>query len=99
MAKLDDWLWPCHIRVMREDNEEFLRDVPQLESLLQAAREYRALNPMTDEERSAQARSFAYGNVALHNPGVTRAMVDEEGFSLLTLGEIAKLGRLLGGCD
>lgn len=32
---------------------------------------------MTDEEREAQRRSFAYGNVHLHNPLVTRQMIDE----------------------
>ena len=31
---------------------------------------------MTDAEREAQRRSFAYGNVHLHNPVITREMVD-----------------------
>jgi len=30
---------------------------------------------MTDEERYAQRVSFAYGNVAIENPSVTREMV------------------------
>lgn len=33
---------------------------------------------MTDAEKEAQRRSFAYGNVAIENPNVTREMVDEE---------------------
>jgi hypothetical protein len=32
---------------------------------------------MTPEEREEQRRSFAYGNVAIENPQVTRAMIDE----------------------
>lgn len=35
--------------------------------------------PMTLEEREAQRRSFVYGNVKLHNPEITREMVDEVG--------------------
>lgn len=31
---------------------------------------------MTDEEREAQAKSFAYGNVAIDNPTITKEMVD-----------------------
>ncbi|RBP03781.1 hypothetical protein DFR50_14229 [Roseiarcus fermentans] len=37
----------------------------------------RTLPPMTDAQRRAQAASFAYGNVHLDNPLVTRAMVSE----------------------
>ena len=32
---------------------------------------------MTAEEREAQRRSFAYGNVTLHNPNVTRELIDK----------------------
>lgn len=32
---------------------------------------------MSAEDRETQRRSFAYGNVALSNPDVTRALVDE----------------------
>lgn len=32
---------------------------------------------MTPEQKEAQRRDFAYGNVALHNPEVTREMVDK----------------------
>ena len=31
---------------------------------------------MSPEEKAAQAKSFAYGNVHMHNPDVTRAVVD-----------------------
>lgn len=30
----------------------------------------------TPEEQEEQRRSFAYGNVALHNPSITRADID-----------------------
>lgn len=43
-----------------------------LAQAIEVARSY----VMSDEEREAQRRSFAYGNVALHNPDVTRAMID-----------------------
>lgn len=36
-----------------------------------------ARRTMTPAEREAQRRSFAYGNVAIDNPLVTRALVDE----------------------
>lgn len=50
---------------------------------------------MTEEEREAQRRSFAYGNAKLHNPSITRELVDEvannlkleELYSLCDLGE------------
>lgn len=32
----------------------------------------------TAEQQEEQRRSFAYGNTAFENPGVTRRMVDEE---------------------
>ena len=35
-----------------------------------------AVKEMTPEEHEAQRRSFAYGNVKLHNDDITRAMVD-----------------------
>ncbi len=34
------------------------------------------LPPMTPEEREEQRRSFAYGNVAIDNPTITRANID-----------------------
>lgn len=37
---------------------------------------------MTPAEKEAQRRSFAYGNAALHNPNVTREMIDEEAAKL-----------------
>lgn len=36
----------------------------------------RSLPEMTYEQREAQRRSFAYGNVAIENPSVTRAHID-----------------------
>jgi hypothetical protein len=44
----------------------------KLKKLLDLVRDYE----MTPEEREAQRRDFAYGNVRLSNPEVTREMVD-----------------------
>lgn len=44
----------------------------RLQKLLDLVRDYE----MTPEEREAQRRDFAYGNVRLSNPEVTREMVD-----------------------
>jgi hypothetical protein len=35
-----------------------------------------SLKPMTPEDREAQRRSFAFGNISLSNPAVTRELVD-----------------------
>lgn len=45
----------------------------QLNKLIKRVRNYE----MTPEEREEQRRSFAYGNVHLSNPDITRKMVDE----------------------
>lgn len=45
----------------------------RLQKLLDLVRDYE----MTPEEHEAQRRDFAYGNVKLSNPEVTREMVDE----------------------
>lgn len=45
----------------------------RLNKLLAWAKTYE----MTPEEREEQRRSFAYGNVKLSNPEVTREMVDK----------------------
>ena len=44
-----------------------------LEELLEWSKGYE----MTPEEMEEQRRSFAYGNVKISNPAVTREMVDE----------------------
>lgn len=41
---------------------------PSLEDLIEEARQH----TMTPEERAAQSESFAFGNVSLSNPDVTR---------------------------
>jgi hypothetical protein len=46
---------------------------PELATLIENARGVR----MSDADRAAQRLSFAYGNVALENPRVTRAVVAE----------------------
>lgn len=48
----------------------------------------RALPPPTQEEHDAQLISFAYGNVKLHNPNVTRDMVVEAVRQLRAEGKI-----------
>jgi hypothetical protein len=45
---------------------------PSLDDLIEASRSV----VMTPEQREAQRRSFAFGNVAIDSPGVTRAHVD-----------------------
>lgn len=39
----------------------------------------------TEEEREAKRRSFAYGNVTIHNPDITRELIDEVAESLKKL--------------
>jgi len=46
----------------------------ELGRLLEAARHVK----LTDADRDAQRRSFAYGNVAIENPRVTRAQVNDQ---------------------
>ena len=43
-----------------------------LQNLLEAAKNV----VLTPEEKEQQRRSFAYGNVAIENPRITREMVD-----------------------
>ena len=43
-----------------------------LDELIEAARAYQ----MTPEETRQQVISFAYGNVRLHNPAITRADIE-----------------------
>jgi hypothetical protein len=45
---------------------------PELVRLLEEAKK---LPPMSAAERREQAISFAYGNVSLHNPSITKEMV------------------------
>lgn len=47
---------------------------PKLEQLLDMVKEHK----MTSQEMAEQAISFAYGNIALHNPKTTKEMVREE---------------------
>lgn len=44
-----------------------------LQKLIDASRD----RPMSDAEKEAQRRSFAYGNAHIENERVTREMVDE----------------------
>ena len=50
----------------------------QLEQLLDAARRYE----LSDKEKEAQRRSFAYGNAKIENPRITREIVDQEAEAL-----------------
>jgi hypothetical protein len=44
----------------------------ELHDLLEAAKNF----VLTPEEKEKQRRSFAYGNVVIENPHITREMVD-----------------------
>jgi hypothetical protein len=63
-----------------ESFEDFLRrkqalaakEKPNLDALIETARNH----VMTPEERRAQVISFAYGNLAIENPAITREMVE-----------------------
>ncbi len=46
----------------------------KMRNLLKAAEKIE----MSDEEKEAQRRSFAYGNANLSNPNITREMIDKE---------------------
>ena len=46
----------------------------QLQILIDAARS----RSISDDERQAQRRSFAYGNTKIENDRITREMVDEQ---------------------
>jgi hypothetical protein len=43
--------------------------------------------PVSDEQREAQRRSFAFGNTSIENADITREMVDRQANALLTQGE------------
>jgi hypothetical protein len=58
-------------------DEDLNRLDTELETLLETAREYRAKHGFSDEERRQQIRSFAYGNVKLHNSDLTEEMIDK----------------------
>jgi hypothetical protein len=45
----------------------------KLEQLIERARKVR----MSEDDVTAQRRSFAYGNAGFENPNITRQMVDE----------------------
>lgn len=47
---------------------------PELEKLLESSRSH----VITPQEQWAQRVSWAYGNVSLHNPDVTREEVEEQ---------------------
>ena len=56
-----------------------------LQRLIDAARS----RSITDEEREAQRRSFAYGNTKIENDRITREMVDEQD-ELLKMAALAQ---------
>lgn len=49
-----------------------------LEPLLKQVREYLQQHPPTQQQRDEHAISFAWGNVYLHNPAITREQVAME---------------------
>jgi len=56
-----------------------------LQMLIDAARS----RSISDEEREAQRRSFAYGNTKIENDRITREMVDEQD-ELLKTAELVR---------
>lgn len=56
-------------RLMRQQSKSH----PELDALLERARQ---LPPMTAGQLREQRISFAYGNVAIENPRITREMVE-----------------------
>lgn len=77
----DDCAWRSRgagaVRKMVIMTRRIFKELPprnaELDRLLEKARN---APPMTPEEREEQRRSFAYGNAAIENPGVTRELVD-----------------------
>jgi hypothetical protein len=45
-----------------------------LDELIQSAKDHK----MTKEERDQQRISFAYGNMSIHNPAITREIIEKE---------------------
>lgn len=54
--------------------------MPEIEALLKLARDH----VMTDEEWREQRIGFAFGNIHMHNPDVTRAMIELQAGELTT---------------
>jgi hypothetical protein len=42
----------------------------------EAQETYQGIGEMTEEEQEEQRRSFAYGNLALHNENITKELID-----------------------
>lgn len=53
-----------------------------LDELIKKAKENRPLRELQEEERKEQAISFAYGNVKLRNPSLTRKQIEEEAIKI-----------------
>jgi hypothetical protein len=66
-AAVDDPLSPADVSSKEDKMSE------QLQKLIDASRG----RTMSDAEKEAQRRSFAYGNAHIENERVTRAMIDE----------------------
>lgn len=47
-----------------------------LDALIEAAREYVRTHDMNTEQCKQQIRSFAYGNLKMHNPAITMEDID-----------------------
>ncbi len=55
-----------------------------LQHLIDSARKYRKQNGLTDEERTRQVRSFAFGNTHFENEAITKTDIDRAMDSLQT---------------
>lgn len=58
--------------------------MPNLDSLIERAREYRRQYGFSEAEQERQVRSFAYGNTRLENDRITMADIDRAMESLRT---------------
>ncbi len=54
---------------------------PKLQELLDEAKTI----VLTPEDKEEQRRSFAYGNVSIENPRITRKMIDREAKLLVSI--------------
>ena len=55
-----------------------IADPLALDELIELARQRYEKQGYTEEEKLEQIRSFAYGNIRLHNPKITQADIDTE---------------------
>jgi hypothetical protein len=58
------------------------RSIPGMSDELRILIEKARRIPVSDEQREAQRRSFAYGNTSMENADITRDMIDRQALAL-----------------